>query len=169
MSLYDHRVCRGCGRMGVTRHTCPSCPCNYCKKDGHIADNCTKLKEKGRQPGSDSSIQPRLPRLQIAGLDAGSGATAAGSASGGPFSASTSNSRRRPDLKHSSVVDTNISLKRKMNPESENARKKSTTTPPILTPSLLSIPSRNFRGVDVSPFLDAEVRCAQRLTNFRSS
>jgi hypothetical protein len=34
MALNDNRVCRGCGRMGVTRHTCPSCPCNYCKKDG---------------------------------------------------------------------------------------------------------------------------------------
>ena len=42
MWLNDNRVCRGCGRMGVTRHTCPSCPCNYCKKDGHIADNCTR-------------------------------------------------------------------------------------------------------------------------------
>src|SRR5436190_18296266 len=40
MSLYDRRCCTRCGRMGVTRSTCPSCPCNICKKEGHIADDC---------------------------------------------------------------------------------------------------------------------------------
>ena len=51
-----------------------------------------------------------------------------------------------------------LSLKRKMKPESEKARKKSTTPPTILTPNLLSIPtdSRNFHGMDASPLLDAE-------------
>jgi hypothetical protein len=104
--------------MGVTRHACPSCPCNYCKKDGHIADNCTR--------------------------------------------AQRSKERSRP---------LSLSLKRKMKPESENARKKSTAPPTILTPNLLSIPtdSRNFHGLDASPLLDAEVRYQERLKSFRSS
>jgi hypothetical protein len=42
MVLNDTRCGRQCGLMGVTRHTCPLCPCNYCKRNGHSADKCEK-------------------------------------------------------------------------------------------------------------------------------
>jgi hypothetical protein len=67
MAFYEGRVCRQCGRMGTTRHTCPSCPCNFCKKEGHIADNCELLKrrkEKSQQVGSsplDTSLLRKRP------------------------------------------------------------------------------------------------------------
>ena len=56
----------------------------------------------------------------------------------------SSDSPGRHSSQRSSALDTSLSLKRKMEPESENARKKSTTTLTTLTP-------------DVSPLLDAEV------------
>jgi hypothetical protein len=64
MVLYeDNRVCRGCGRMGVTRHTCPFCPYNYCKKDGHIANNCTMAQEskKSHRPVGNFADGIQLP------------------------------------------------------------------------------------------------------------
>jgi hypothetical protein len=67
MAFHDHRVCKQCGRMGVTRHTCPSCPCNFCKKKGHIADDCELLKrrkERSQQIGSspqDTSLLRKRP------------------------------------------------------------------------------------------------------------
>jgi hypothetical protein len=44
--------CRDCGRVGlaVTRHTCPSCPCNFCHREGHSAPDCPAVaKRKQRQ------------------------------------------------------------------------------------------------------------------------
>jgi hypothetical protein len=105
MVLYeDNRVCRGCGRMGVTRHTCPFCSCNYCKKDGHIANNCTRAqesKESHRPVGSFADGNPasggplsnafstkprknqqRLPPRHNADITAGSAAVATSSADG---------------------------------------------------------------------------------------
>lgn len=154
--------------MGVTRHTCPSCPCNYCKKDGHIADNCTraqKSKKSSRPVGSfadgnpasggplsnpfsttPKKNQPRLPPHHNADVTAGSSAVATSSANGGRSCGPSSDSPGRHFSQRSSALDTSLSLKRKMEPEPENgnARKKSTTTPTTLTP-------------DVSPPLDAEV------------
>ena len=54
MDLHDKRVCKSCGLMGVTRHTCLFCSCNFCKKPGHVADNCEKAlksQEKGQRVG----------------------------------------------------------------------------------------------------------------------
>ena len=39
----DSRCCKECGRVGVIRHNFPSCPCNFCKSEGHIADKCPRL------------------------------------------------------------------------------------------------------------------------------
>src|SRR5271168_4908532 len=105
MLHYDSRVCTGCGRTSFTRHTCPFCPCNYCKKDGHIADNCTKAqrsKKRSRPVASFAdgnaasggplsnpfSITPRknrrlLPPRRNADVPAGSGAVATSSDSAG--------------------------------------------------------------------------------------
>ena len=155
MALNDNRVCKGCGRMGVTRHTCPSCPCNYCKKDGHIADNCTRaqmLKESSRLVGNFADGNPasggplanpfsttprksqlRLPPRHNADVTVGSGAVATSSADRGRSRGPGSGSPDRHSSQHSPVLDTSLELKRKMKPEPENARKKRTTTP---TPSL---------------------------------
>src|SRR5271167_3574172 len=47
MLIYeDNRVCTRCARTSFTRHTCPFCPCNFCKKEGHIADDCELLKRR---------------------------------------------------------------------------------------------------------------------------
>lgn len=41
MPLYpDSRVCKNCGRMGVTRKTCEVCPCQYCHKKDHPIIKC---------------------------------------------------------------------------------------------------------------------------------
>ena len=189
MWLYDNRVCRGCGRTAVRRHNCPSCPCNYCKKDGHIADNCPKAQKpkKSRPLGRLSEghpvnagpfsnpfsvtprrKQPQLQPRQIADLTMGSGAAAASSPSGGPSSASTSNSLRRPYLQHFSAPDASLLRKRKKEPKTDNARKKSNTN--AITPSSDAIPvlsgSRTLYGIDVSPDLDAEVGYPERLESF---
>jgi hypothetical protein len=63
MAFYEGRVCRQCGRMGVTRHTCP----NFCKED-HIADNCELLKrwkEKNQQIGSSPQDTSLLRKRQL--------------------------------------------------------------------------------------------------------
>jgi hypothetical protein len=173
MPLYeDNRACTKCGIMGFTRHTCPSCPCNYCKKDGHTADNCTKAqKAKSRRPGGSFadrdlasgrplsnpfSITPRnnhlrLPPRHNAEVTAGSNAAPASSADGGESPSSSSDSPSRHSSQHSPALDTSLSLKRKMT-------QISTTTPTTLTPNLLS---------DVSPLLDAEVGHPERLESFR--
>ena len=145
----------------------PFCPCNYCKKDGHIADNCTRAqKSKDHRPvGSFANENPasggplsnpfstkprknqqRLPPRHDAGVTAGSGAVATSSADGGGSRGPGSDSPGRHFSQRSSALDTSLSHKRKMEPESEpeNARKKSMTTPTTLTPN-------------VSPLLDAEV------------
>jgi hypothetical protein len=176
MPLYEsNRACTECGRTEVTRHTCPSCPCNFCKKEGHIADNCERLKrekEKSSRPvgrfanGNPASggplsnpfsiaprkNQPRLPPRYNADVAPGSGAVATGSADGGGSRGPSSDSPGRDFSQRSSALDTSLSLKRKMEPEpeSENARKKSTTTPTTLTP-------------DVSPLLDTEVGYPERI------
>jgi hypothetical protein len=179
MLLYeDSRVCIGCGRTGTTRHTCPDCPCNFCKKEGHVADNCERLKrrkEKSSRPvgrfadgnaasggplSNPFSIAPRKNQLQLpprrnADVTAGSGAVATSSAGGGGSCGPSSDSPGRYFSQRSSALDTGLSLKRKMEREFENARKKSTTTPTTLTP-------------DVSPLLDAEVSYPERLESFRS-
>jgi hypothetical protein len=173
MPLYeDRRVCIECARTGFTRHTCPYCPCNFCKKEGHVADNCERLKrrkEKSSQPvgrfadgnaasggplSNPFSIAPRKNQLRLpprhnADVTAGSGAVATSSADGGGSCGPSSDSPGRNFSQRSSALDTSLSLKRKMEPESEseNARKKSTTTP---TP-------------DVSPLLDAEVGYPERI------
>jgi DNA-directed RNA polymerase subunit RPC12/RpoP len=137
MAFYDTRACTTCGVMGVTRHTCPFCPCNFCKKPGHAAPNCkeaSKSQERSRRVGSSADRnsaasgpfsspfstetrrkQPRLTRGQITGLIAGSSVVAATSAGEGRSSVTGSDSQRPY-------------AKRKMAPESENARKKSATS-----------------------------------------
>jgi hypothetical protein len=150
MAFYDRRVCKTCGLMGVTRHTCPFCPCNFCKKPGHVADNCEKalkLQEGGRRVRSSADRnpaaggpfsnpfstgtrrkQPRLTRGPNTDLMAGSGFVAATSTGEDRSSGASSDSPRRPHSQHSYAHDTSLLPKRKMNPESENARKKSTTS-----------------------------------------
>jgi hypothetical protein len=174
MPLYENnRSCTKCGRTEVTRHTCLSCPCNFCKKEGHIADNCERLKrrkEKSSRPvgrfadrnpasggplSNPSSIAPkknqlRLPPRRNADVAAGSGAVATSSADGGGSRGTNSDSPGRDFSQRLSALDTSLSLKRKMEPESENARKKSTATPTTLIP-------------DVSPLLDAEVGYPERI------
>jgi len=162
VSMWFEKACTTCGRTEVTRHTCPTCPCNFCKKEGHIADNCERLKRRkesgrpfGRVADGNSTSggplsnpfwkkQPRLPPRHNADVTAGSGAVATSSADGGGSRGPSSDSPGRDISQRSSALDTSLSLKRKMEPESENARKKSTTTLTTLTP-------------DVSPLLDAEV------------
>jgi hypothetical protein len=70
--------CKECGRLGVTRHDCPRHPCNYCKKDGHLATGCPMLEDRGREqyqgrriyifngsPRSDTHLQPPAKRLRM--------------------------------------------------------------------------------------------------------
>jgi hypothetical protein len=165
MALHDRRVCKTCGLMGVTRHTCPFCPCNFCKKPGHIADNCEKAlksQEGGRRVGSsaDGNLvaggplsnpfstgtrrkQPRLTRGPNTDLTAGSGFVAATPAGEDRSSGTSSDSPRRPHSQHSYAHDTSLLPKRKMNPESENARKKRTTSstvPPFDLIPKLAVP-----------------------------
>jgi hypothetical protein len=139
MALYDNRVCRGCGRMGATRHNCPSCPCNYCKKPGHIADNCKK---------------PKKPRLRSPHIGSSAGLNSVAS---GPLS--NPSSQRRRHLQHSPQNDTSLSLKRKTNSEPDNARKKSITSTTYLGLNGSPIPTgtRHSDDANVSPLLHPEV------------
>lgn len=44
MSFYDRRVCTNCGRMGVTKASCPTCnTCVYCKEKGHTVSHCPRV------------------------------------------------------------------------------------------------------------------------------
>lgn len=150
MALHDRRVCKTYGLMGVTRHTCPFCPCIFCKKPGHVADNCEKAlksQEGSRRVGSSADgnpvaggpianpfstgtrrKQPRLTHGPNTDLMAGSGFVAATSASEDRSSGASSDSPRRPYSQRSYAHDTSLLPKRKMDSESENARKKSTTS-----------------------------------------
>lgn len=159
MAFYDTRACTTCGVGGVTRHTCPFCPCNFCKKPGHTAPNCTKLQERNQRVGSSANgnsvasgpfsspsstrrKQTRLTHAQIADLVAGSSVTAAASADEGRSSDASS------DPQHSYAHDTSLLAKRKREPESENARKKGATS---------STGNRESDSDNVSPLLDDEV------------
>jgi hypothetical protein len=164
MAFHDTRACTTCGVMGVTRHTCPFCPCNFCKKPGHAAANCKeapKSQERSRRFGSSANgnsvasgpfsspfsietrrKQPRLTRGQITDLMAGSSVVAATSAGEGRSSGASS------DSQHPYAHDTSLLPKRKMKPESENARKKSATS---------STGNRESNSDNVSPLPDDEV------------
>jgi hypothetical protein len=139
MAFNDNKVCRGCGRMGVSRHTCPSCPCNYCKKPGHIADNCKK---------------PKGPRQSSPHIGSSAGLN---SVAGGPLSNPFSPGRRH--LQYSPQKDTSLSPKRKASSEPDNARKKSITSTIYRGLNRLPIPTgnRHSDGANVSPILDPEV------------
>lgn len=69
------KCCTECGRVGVTRHCCPDCPCNYCKQNGHAAASCPTLElRRHRQkqnfnestpknsPHGAGNLQPRAKR-----------------------------------------------------------------------------------------------------------
>jgi hypothetical protein len=171
MALHDRRVCIRCGIMDVTRHTCPLCPCNFCKKPGHVADNCEKARksqEGGRRIGGSADRnpvaggpfsnpfstrtrrkQPRLTRGPNTDLMAGSGFEVATSAGEDRSSGTISDSPRRPHSQHSYTHDTSLLPKRKMNPESENARKKSTTSSTV--PPFNLIPKPTVPSFDLMP------------------
>src|SRR5271155_3908231 len=132
--------------MGATRHNCPSYPCNYCKKIGHIADNCKK---------------PKRPRQSNPHIGSSAGLN---SVAGGPLSNPFSPGRRH--LQHSPQKDTSLSPKRKTNSEPDNAGKKSITSTTYLGLNRLPIPTgtrhsdggtRHSEGANVSPLLDPEV------------
>jgi hypothetical protein len=179
MLFEDRRTCKGCGRMGVTRHTCPDCPCNYCKRNGHSADKCERGQTSRIQPVGSSANgnpvadspfsdpfsnkprrrQPRLPPRRNADLTTGSGSAAAISAGGDRVSVLDSESPRRRYSQDSHSHDTSLSLKRKIEFESEDARKKINTTPTILSSDLMSsqTDSGSTDDTDVIPLLNAEV------------
>jgi hypothetical protein len=159
MAFYDTRACTACGVGGVTRHTCPFCPCNFCKKPGHAAPNCTKLQERSQRVGSSANRnsvasgpfsspsstrrkQTRLTRAQIRGLVEGSSVAAATSADEGRSTGASS------DSQHPYPHDTSLLPKRKREAESENARKKRATSP---------TGNRESNSDNVSPLLDDEV------------
>jgi hypothetical protein len=159
MAFYDPRACTTCGVVGFTRHTCPLCPCNFCKKPGHAAPSCTKLQERSQRVGSSANRnsvasghfsspsstrrkQTRLTHAQIAGLVAASSVAAATSADEGRSSGASS------DSQHPYAHDTSLLPKGKREPESENARKKSATS---------STGNRESNSDNVSPLLDDEV------------
>lgn len=117
MVFLEGPVCTQCGRIGVTRHTCPDCPCNFCKKKGHITDNCERLKrrkEKSQQIGS-------------------------------------------------SLLDTSLLRKRRLDFDSENTRKKSVTNTTTITRnySLFFTSNRSSTRNDVSQLLDPKVGCLE--------
>ena len=179
MLLNDRRTCTECGRMGVTRHTCPLCPCNYCKRNGHSADKCERGQTSRIQSVGNSANgnpvasgplsnpfankprrrQPRLPPRQNADLSTGSGSAAAISAGGDRSSVASSESPGRRYSQSSYSHDTILSPKRKTEFESEGARKKINTTPTVLPPDLIpgQTDSRSPGGTDVIPLLNAEV------------
>jgi hypothetical protein len=188
MLLNDTRCCTQCGRTGVTRHTCPLCPCNYCKRNGHSADKCERAQRSRRtQPVGNSANgnpvasgplsnpfsnkprrrQPQLPpNRRNADLTAGSGSAAAISAGGDRSSVPSSEPPERGYSQDSRSHDTSLSSKRKMKFESEDARKKINTTPTVLPPGL----SRSPDDADVLPLLNAEVALSRRLeTPFRAN
>jgi len=159
MAFYDTRACTTCGVGGVTRHTCPFCPCNFCKKPGHTAPNCTKLQERNQRVGSSANgnsvasgpfsspsstrrKQTRLTHAQIADLVAGSSVVAVTSVDEGRSSGASS------DSQHPYTHDTSLLAERKKEPESENARKKGATSP---------TGNRESNNDNVSPLLDNEV------------
>jgi hypothetical protein len=179
MLLNDRRTCTECGLMGVTRHTCPLCPCNYCKRKGHSADKCERAKISRIQPVGNSANgnpvasgpfsnpfsnkprrrQPRLLPRQNADLAPVSGSAAAISAGGDRSSVPSSESPGRRYSQDSYSHDTILSPKRKMEFEPEDARKRINTTPTVLPPDLISgqTDSRSPDGTDVIPLLNAEV------------
>lgn len=193
MLLNDTRCCTECGRMGVTRHTCPRCPCSYCKRDGHSADKCERAKRsRETQPvGSSASgnpvaggplsnpssdkprrRQPRLTPRQKADLTTGSGSAAAISAGGDRSSAPSSESPGRRYSQGSSSHDTSLSLKRKREFESEDSRKKINTTPTVLPRGFMASQtgSGSSDDTDVIPLLDAEVTYPESWkTSFRAN
>ena len=180
MLLNDTRCCTQCGRMGFTRHTCPSCPCSYCKKDGHSADKCERAKRsRETQPARNSAnenpvaggplsnpssdkprrSQPRLTSRKNADLTTGSGSAAAISAGGDQSSAPSSESLGRRYSQDSSSHDTSLSLKRKMEFEPEGSRKKINTTPTVIPRGFMSSQTGSGSSDDthVIPLLDTEV------------
>ena len=159
MAFHDTRACTTCGVGGATRHTCPFCPCNFCKKPGHTAPNCTKLQERNQQVGSSANrnlvasgpfsspfstrrTQPRLTRAQIRGLVEASSVAAATSDDEGRSSDASS------DPQHPYAHDTGLLAKGKRELESENARKKGATSP---------TGDRESNSDNVSPLLGDEV------------
>lgn len=65
-------TCRGCGRIGHTKATCPTCnkngqqTCVYCKKSGHINLNCPTAPpcQVCNQKGHPSNKCPSRPSLR---------------------------------------------------------------------------------------------------------
>ncbi|KIW75182.1 hypothetical protein Z517_11955 [Fonsecaea pedrosoi CBS 271.37] len=63
--------CRGCGREGlnITRHTCPSCPCNNCHGEGHSAAVCpaaaTRNQDRQRERHASVPVKPVLGRSGV--------------------------------------------------------------------------------------------------------
>lgn len=63
-------VCYGCGCVGHTQQTCPTCAsekgCRYCKEKGHPITTCPKLKPCNHCQIKGHKLQhcPSLPRLQ---------------------------------------------------------------------------------------------------------
>jgi hypothetical protein len=180
MLFEDTRCCTQCGLMGVTRHTCPHCPCNYCKTNGHSANKCEtaqgsrRTQTVGNSADSNSvaqgplsnpfsnkprRTQTRLSSRQITTLIAGSSLEPSISANGDRSSV------RRSE----SLANTSLSSKRKMEVQSENARKKINTTPTVLSPDLMSSQTdrRSLDHADVIPLLNTEVASTPRwITSF---